>query len=150
MLFLVPFSWGTIKRRSWLACFRGRYGRCKVADLWLCDLSRRHVCRRSIRSLVGHGGRGKGCGRLLGVCGRHYRILMIAYFFVYEAFEAFDVLCVDFDVVVACAFDPQWLHGLLTLVVNGNAMWQVDYFVVRAVYDEHERDDFACFVNALI
>lgn len=89
----------------------------------------------------------EGGGELLGVTSRHYRVLMVANLLVDEALEAFDVLRVDFDVVVAGAFYPQWVHWLLALLVDGHAVREVDYFVFGAVDDEYERAYAVHFVD---
>ena len=65
-----------------------------------------------------------------------------------ELSESFQVLSVEFDVVVSGALDPQWLDGAWTPFVDGEAVREVDHFVLRTVYDEHRRADFRNFINA--
>lgn len=45
--------------------------------------------------------------------------------------------------------DPQGLHGFRALVVNGNAVREVDHLVFCPVNDQHRRCDIGNFVNTV-
>jgi hypothetical protein len=79
----------------------------------------------------------------------HYGILMMSYFVVNKSLETFNVLRVDFNVVVTSTLYPQRIDRLLAFLVNGHAMRKVNDLVFRAVDDENERTYSINFVNTV-
>ena len=57
------------------------------------------------------------------------------------------VLTIEFDVVVAGAFDPKGLYGPRAMFVNGESVAKVDHLVLRPVNHEDGRGDFGNFVD---
>lgn len=64
-----------------------------------------------------------------------------------ELSETFQVLSVQFDVIVSGALHPQWLNSARTSLVDGQAMREVNHFIFCAMYDKHRRGDLRNFVN---
>lgn len=58
-----------------------------------------------------------------------------------EAAQAFQVLAVELDVVVAGSFHPQRLHGLGAALEQGEAVGEIDHLVLGAVDDQDWRRD---------
>lgn len=65
-----------------------------------------------------------------------------------ETTQAFQVLAVQFDVVVSGSFHPQWLHGFGAALVQGQAMGKIYHLVLCPMDDQHWRRDFRHFLNA--
>lgn len=65
-----------------------------------------------------------------------------------ETTQAFEVLAVQFDVVVSSSLHPQRLHGFGAALVQGQAVGEIDDLVLGPVDDQHWRRDFRHFLNA--
>lgn len=65
-----------------------------------------------------------------------------------EAAQAFQILAVQFNVIVPRPLHPQRLHRLGAALEQSQAVGEVDHLVLGAVDDEHGGGDFRHFLNA--
>ena len=65
-----------------------------------------------------------------------------------ELFQAFQVLAKQFHIIVTCTLYPQWFDGSGTSLVDGQAMVEVNHFVLRPMDHKYWRSDFWHFINA--
>lgn len=64
-----------------------------------------------------------------------------------EFFQALQVLVVEFNVVVSSTLHPKWLHCLRALLVDAEAVREINHLVVGAMDHEHGRCDLGDFVD---
>lgn len=67
-----------------------------------------------------------------------------------ETSQAFQVLAVQFDVIVSGSFHPQRLHGFGAALIQGQPMGKIYHLVLCPMDDQHWRRDFRHFLNAEI
>lgn len=65
-----------------------------------------------------------------------------------ETTQAFQVLAVQFDVIVSGSLHPQRLHGFGAALVQGQPVGKIYHLVLRPMDDQHWRCDFRHFLNA--
>lgn len=63
--------------------------------------------------------------------------------------ESLQVLCVQFNVVVAGSLDPQGLYSTGTALVHGQAMGEVDHLVLRTMDHQHWGRHLGHLVNTM-
>lgn len=66
-----------------------------------------------------------------------------------EFAQPFEVLAVQFNVVVASALHPEGLDSLRAALVEGQTMGEVNHLILRAVDEEDRGGDPRHFVNAV-
>lgn len=65
-----------------------------------------------------------------------------------EAAQAFQILAVQFNVIVSRSLHPQRLHRLGAALKQSQAVGEVDHLVLCAVDNEHGGSDFRYFLDA--
>lgn len=65
-----------------------------------------------------------------------------------ETTQAFQVLAVQFDVIVSGSLHPQRLHSFGAALVQGQPVGKIYHLILRPMDDQHWRCDFRHFLNA--